>query len=88
MEGRQRTVETFEGLQHSSEVLTLLYYLVLTDLPAHSKVPQVGQNKASHFHPRIPVGPNYTWVEVERGKPGVSLEIKVLTPAAAPPSNI
>lgn len=53
---------TFEVVKLSNKVLTLLNNLVLTCLPTHPKVSEVPQSKTPHFFPRVPIGPDNSWV--------------------------
>lgn len=45
-------------LKNFNEVFTLLDDFVLARPLAHSEVSQVGQSKAPHVLPRVPIGPD------------------------------
>lgn len=56
--GVETTILTLQILHGVGQVARLLADLLLTGLPAHPKVLQVGQSKAPHLPPRVAIGPD------------------------------
>lgn len=56
--GVETTILTPKRLHGLDQVVRLLADLLLAGLPAHPKVPEVGQSEAPHLPPRVAIGPD------------------------------